>query len=85
MNALNSNLGTKARKRNDWVLTPRLDYQPTSRDGLFLSLNLNQFNSPGGVITDPTVGNYGTQTLANAYVHTFQASLGWTHTFSPTC
>ncbi len=82
LNALNSNLGTKARKRDDWVLTPRLDYQPTSRDGLFLSLNVNRYNSPGGVITDPTVGNYGTQTLANAYVHTFQAGLGWTHTFS---
>jgi hypothetical protein len=82
VNALNSNLGTKARQRNDWVITPRLDYQPTPRDGLFLSLNLNRFNSPGGVITDPIVGNYGTQTLANAYVHTFQAGLGWTHTFS---
>jgi hypothetical protein len=82
LNALNSNLGTKARKRNDWVITPRLDYQPTSRDGLFLSLNFNNFNSPGGVITDPTVGNYGIQTLANAYVRTDQASLGWTHTFS---
>jgi hypothetical protein len=82
LNALNSNLGTKARQRNDLVFTPRLDYQPSSRDGLFLSLNVNRFNSPGGVITDPTVGNYGTQTLANAYVHAFQASLGWTHTFS---
>ena len=83
LNALGSNLGTKARKGNDWVITPRLDYQASSRDGLFLSLNVNHFNSPGGVITDPTVGNYGIQTLANAYVHTFQASLGWTHTFSP--
>jgi hypothetical protein len=82
INALNSNLGSKPRKRNDWVITPRLDYQATPRDGLFLSVNLNRFNSPGGVITDPTVGNYGTQTLANAYVHTFEASLGWTHTFS---
>jgi hypothetical protein len=82
INALNSNLGQKARKGNDWVITPRLDYQATSRDGMFLSLNLNRFNSPGGVVLDPTVGNYGTQTLANAYVRTFQASLGWTHTFS---
>ncbi len=82
VNALNSNLGTKARQRNDWVLTPRLDYQASPHDGLFLSLNLNRFSSPGGVITDPTVGNYGTQTLANAYVHTFQATAGWTHTFS---
>jgi hypothetical protein len=82
VNALNSNLGLKSRERNDWVLTPRLDYQAGSRDGLFLSLNVNRFNSPGGVIIDPTVANYGKQTLANAYVHTFQASLGWTHTFS---
>jgi hypothetical protein len=82
LNALNSNLGTKARKGNDWVITPRLDYGASSRDSLFLSLNFNRFNSPGGVILDPTVGNYGTQTLANAYVRTFQASLGWTHAFS---
>ena len=82
VNALNSNLGVAPRKRNDWVITPRLDYQPTSRDALFLTLNFNRFNSPGGVIIDPTVGNYGTQTLANAYVHTFQTSVGWTHTFS---
>ena len=82
LNALSSNLGTQPRKRNDWVITPRLDYQPTSRDGLFLSFNYNRFNSPGGVITDPTVGNYGTQTLANAYVRDFQTNLGWTHTFS---
>jgi len=82
INALNSNLGSRTRKRNDLVFTPRLDYQASSRDGLFLSLNFNHFNSPGGVITDPTEGNYGLQTLANAYVHTFGASLGWTHTFS---
>jgi len=82
VNALNSNLGVQPRKRNDLVFTPRLDYQPSSRDSLFLSFNLNRFSSPGGVIIDPTVGNYGIQTLANAYVHTFQASLGWTHTFS---
>ncbi|MGC2542965.1 MAG: TonB-dependent receptor, partial [Candidatus Sulfotelmatobacter sp.] len=73
LNALNSNLGSKARKRNDWVITPRLDYSPSTRDGLFLSFNLNRFDSPGGVITDPTIGNYGMQTLANAYVHTVQA------------
>ncbi|MGA8555895.1 MAG: TonB-dependent receptor, partial [Candidatus Acidiferrales bacterium] len=82
LNALNSNLGHKARKRNDWVITPRLDYQASPRDNLFLSINANQFTSPGGIITDPTVGNYGLQTLGNAYVNTYLLSLGWTHTFS---
>ena len=82
INGLNLNLGSRSRKRNDLVFTPRLDYQASSRDSLFLSLNFNYFNSPGGVITDPTEGTYGLQTLANANVHTFESSLGWTHTFS---
>ena len=82
VNALNSNLGVKARQRNDYTVMGRLDYHASSRDTLFLSFNVNRFNSPGGVITDPTVGDYGIQTLANAYVHDFQASVGWTHSFS---
>jgi len=84
VHALTSNLGMKARQRNDIVATPRIDYQATPRDNLFLTLNFNHFNSPGGVITDPTVGNYGLQTLADASVHTFEATIGWTHAFSPT-
>jgi len=64
------------------VFTPRLDWQAASRDSLFLSFNLNRFNSPGGVITVSPVGNFGKQTLANDYVHDFMASMGWTHTFS---
>ena len=83
MNAINSNLGTSPRKGNDIVITPRLDYQADRRDSLFLTFNLNRFNSPGGVITGPTGGTYGLQTLANAYVRTYQTTLGWTHTFSP--
>ena len=53
INALNSNLGQQPRKRNDWVITPRLDYQAGPRDGLFLTFNVNRFYSPGGAITDP--------------------------------
>jgi Carboxypeptidase regulatory-like domain/TonB dependent receptor len=80
--ALNSNLGVKPRKRNDYTIMARLDFQASSRDRLFLSLNVNRFNSPGGVITDPTVGDYGIQTLGNAFVRDFQTSMGWTHAFS---
>jgi len=82
VNALNSNLGQKSRQRNDYEVMTRLDFQATSRDSLFLTFNMNWFNSPGGVITDSTVGDYGIQTLANAYVHDFQTSVGWTHSFS---
>jgi hypothetical protein len=31
IHALNSNLGIKSRKGNDWVITPRLDYQASNR------------------------------------------------------
>jgi len=82
LNALNSNLGTKARKRNDLAIMSRLDYQAGSRDTVFLSFNANHFNSPGGVITVSPVAVYGKETLANDYVHDFQTSLGWTHSFS---
>jgi len=80
--ALDSNLGVKPRQRNDYEVMTRLDFQATSRDSLFLTFNMNWFNSPGGVITDSTVGDYGIQTLANANVHDFQTSVGWTHSFS---
>ena len=82
VNALDSNLGVKPRQRNDYEVMSRLDFLATSRDTLFLTFNMNWFDSPGGVITDPTVGNYGIQTLANADVHDFQTSVGWTHSFS---
>jgi hypothetical protein len=82
LNMLNSNLGIKPRQKNDFVITPRLDYQASPRDSLFLSFNVNRFSSPGGVITISPVAVYGTQTLANADVHDFLASVGWTHTFS---
>ena len=84
LGALSSNLGTKARHKNDLVVSSKLDYQASTRDSFFLSFNINRFNSPGGVITVSPVAVYGIQTLANDYVHDFQVSLGWTHTFSPT-
>jgi len=82
LNALKSNLGIKARKRDDLAIMSRLDYQSSSRDSIFLSFNLNRFNSPGGVITGSPVAVYAKETLANDYVHDFQTSLGWTHSFS---
>ena len=82
LNALNSNLGVKPRQRDDVAIMSRLDYQASSWDSVFLSFNVNRFNSPGGVITVSPVAVYGKQSLANDYVHDFQTSLGWTHTFS---
>ncbi len=83
MNAINRNLGVRPRQRNDFVATPRLDWQARAQDSVFLSGNLNLFKSPGGVITDPNEGGFGTETAANANVHDVLVTLGWNHTFSP--
>ncbi len=82
LNAIHSNLGTHSRFRNDLVLFSKLDYQPDAKDRLFLSLNLNKFDSPNGEITTTSTPLFGVSTLANSFVRDYQASAGWTHAFS---
>ena len=81
LNAINSNLGTHSRFRNDLVLFAKFDYQPTAKDGVYLSLNLNRFDSPNGEITATSTPLFGISALANSFVRDYQASAGWTHTF----
>ncbi len=83
LNSLASNLGTAPRHKDDSAGLGRLDLQASERDSLFLSTNINRFDSPGGIITVSPVAVYGKQSLADAEVHDEQASFGWTHTFSP--
>jgi len=80
--AINSNLGTHSRQRNDLALFSKFDYQPRSGDRLYLSLNLNRFDSPFGEITQTNTPLFGISTLANSYVRDYHASTGWTHAFN---
>ncbi len=82
LNAIDSNLGVHSRYRNDLALFAKLDYQPRASDRLYLSLNLNRFDSPNGEITQTTTPLFGISTLANSYVRDYHASAGWTHAFS---
>ncbi len=82
LNAIHSNLGTHSRFRNDLSLFAKLDYQPTTKDSVYLSLNLNRFDSPNGEITATSTPLFGISALANSFVRDYQASAGWTHTFS---
>jgi len=81
LNAIHSNLGTHSRYRNDLALFSKFDYQPSSNDRLYLSLNLNRFDSPNGEITSSSTPLFGISTLANSYVRDYHASAGWTHVF----
>jgi Carboxypeptidase regulatory-like domain/TonB dependent receptor len=84
LNAINTNIGTHSRYRNDLALFTKVDYQASSKDRLYLSLNLNRFDSPNGEITNTQTALFGISTLANSYVRDYHASLGWTHAFSAT-
>jgi Carboxypeptidase regulatory-like domain len=84
LGAIHSNLGTHTRSRNDLALFTKFDYQPTTNDRVYLSLNLNRFNSPFGEITATTTPLFGASALANSYVRDYHASAGWTHAFSGT-
>jgi hypothetical protein len=84
LHAIHSNLGTHSRSRNDLVLFSKFDYQAGAKDRLYLSLNLNRFDSPSGEITTTSTPLFGISTLANSFVRDYQASAGWTHAFSGT-
>jgi hypothetical protein len=83
LNAIQSNLGTRPRERNDLALLGKLDYEPNSRSRFFLSLNLNRFDSPGGEITSPNTASFGASALADSHVRDYLASAGWTYTINP--
>jgi hypothetical protein len=82
INTIQSNLGTHSRYANDLALFSKIDYQASSEDRIYLSLNLNRFDSPNGEITNTQTALFGISTLANSYVRDYHASLGWTHAFS---
>ena len=82
LHAIHSNLGTQSRYRNDLALFSKIDYSLRETDQLYLSLNLNRFDSPHGEITSSNTPLFGISTLANSYVRDYQAAASWTHTFN---
>jgi len=82
LNAIHSDLGVQSRYRNDLSLFSKFDYQASAKDRLYLSLNLNRFDSPNGEITSTSTPLFGISTLASSYVRDYHASAGWTHAFS---
>jgi hypothetical protein len=83
LNAIDSNLGVHSRYRNDLALLGKLDYQAGSRSRIFLSLNLNHFDSPNGEITSSNTALFGISALADSHVRDYHASAGWTYTLNP--
>ncbi|MBV9483037.1 MAG: TonB-dependent receptor [Acidobacteria bacterium] len=83
LNTIHSNLGQRARRRDDLSFFPKLDWQPEERDHFTFDYNYNRFNSPGGTITFNPVASDAVESLPNNYVRDHHATAHWTHTFSP--
>ena len=64
---IQSNLGPRARRRDDLEFFPKIDWQLDAKDHITALYNYNTVNSPGGIITlspeafgdDELLGNNG--------------------------
>jgi hypothetical protein len=83
LNAIHSGLGQRARRRDDLVFFPKVDWQPTAGDHFTFVYNYNRFDSPGGAITFNPVTQIGISALPDTFVRDHHASIHWTHIFRP--
>jgi len=81
--AIHSALGQRARRRDDIVLFPKLDWQATASDHFTFVYNYNRFDSAGGTITFNPVSQFGVSALPDNFVRDHHASIHWTHGFRP--
>jgi len=81
LNAIQSNLGVRERRRNDWEMFAKMDYRDAKDDRFYLSLNWNRFDSPSGMIVNTQTPLYGISALANSFVRDYHASAGWSHAY----
>ena len=84
LNAIHSNLGQRARRRDDLSFFPKIDWQFGNKDHFTFDYNYNRFNSPGGTFTFNPVASFGVEALPNNYVRDHHATVHWTHAVSPT-
>ncbi|MGH9430501.1 MAG: TonB-dependent receptor domain-containing protein, partial [Terriglobia bacterium] len=83
LNAIQSNIGVRNRRRDDLSLFPKVDWQPDLADHITFSYNYNKFTSPGGEITYNPVSFDGVQALSNNDVHDHHATIQWTRSLRP--
>lgn len=83
LNLIHTNLGPRARRRDDLEFFPKLDWQLGSKDHVTLLYNYNKFNAPGGIITFSPEAFAGIEALGNNYVRDHTIAAHWTRILSP--
>jgi hypothetical protein len=83
LNVIHSNLGPRARRRDDWELFPKFDWAISDKSHLTALYNYNHFQSPGGIITFSPESFGGDELLGDNGVRDHVATLHFTHTYTP--
>jgi Carboxypeptidase regulatory-like domain len=83
LNVIHSNLGPRARRRDDWELFPKFDWAISDKTHLTALYNYNHFQSAGGIITFSPESFGGDELLGDNGVRDHVATVHLTHTFSP--
>ncbi len=84
LNVIHTNLGSRARRRDDYEFLPKIDWQLGSKDHLTALYNYNHFQSPGGIITFSPESFAGSELLGNNGVRDHVGVVHWTHILKPT-
>ena len=82
LNLFNNSQGQRSRRRNNYTVFPKVDWQPTASDHVAFVYNYSRFDSPGGEFTFNPVSSESVQSLPNNFVHDHHATVHWTHTFN---
>ncbi len=83
LNVIHSNLGPRARRRDDWELFPKLDWAISDKTHLTVLYNYNHFQSAGGIITFSPESFGGDELLGDNGVRDHVATIHMTHTYTP--
>ena len=83
LNVIHSNLGPRARRRDDYEFLPKFDWQISDKTHLTALYNYNHFQSPGGIITFSPESFAGDELLGNNGVRDHDGTVHLTHTFTP--
>ena len=78
LHEIKSNLGPRARRRDDIEFFPKLDWQADEKDRVTLLYNYNSFKSPGGIITFSPEAFGADELLGNNGVKDHVATIHWT-------
>jgi hypothetical protein len=84
LHEIKSNLGPRARRRDDLEFFPKIDWQIGPKDSLTALYNYNTFKSPGGIITFSPEAFGADELLGNNGVKDHDATVHWTHIFGST-